>query len=511
MTNQQPSLSLDALRRAATRLKKAFAAGDPDARQRVAAALPAPKEALKHADFLHVIAREHYFQSWPKLVAAAGLQGLDRAARQARMRAALYHGQVYVAERILEETPDIAEGDLGLACALYDVDRVRAWLEQDSGAATRPSGPRNPILHLAFSRWIKARPALEPAMLAVAEALVAAGADVNDGFLFAQGDDHRLPALYGAIGHADNMVLGRWLLDHGANPDDAESLYHATELGHHEGLGLLIAHGANPKGTNALLRAMDFNDHTAVRMLLAAGADPDDFNPEEVGGEAPWVIPALHQAGRRGCDAKMVEILLEAGADTTRLWKGASAYAFATAYGNEPVAQALLGAGARTDISPAEAQLAAAAGGQTPAGHVDEAALLDAYDGLLRNVVSIPDRLPHIKGLIGIGFDPDRPDHDGITPVQIAGWEGLPEHMAYLLTLNPDLGHVNAYGGGLISTILHGSENAQNRESRDHIGCLQLALDAGVRLQRREIEGAGREEVAAFLTEWAAEHPDRVI
>ena len=116
-----------------------------------------------------------------------------------------------------------------------------------------------------------AYPELEADMLVIAGALVENGADVNDGYAFPAGSDHRLSALYGAIGHANNMALGRWLLQHGADPNDGESLYHSVELGHHEGLRMLLQHGADPKGTNALLRAMDFDDIEAVRMLLAAG------------------------------------------------------------------------------------------------------------------------------------------------------------------------------------------------------------------------------------------------
>jgi ankyrin repeat protein len=76
----------------------------------------------------------------------------------------------------------------------------------------------------------------------------------------------------------NNMPLASWLLEHGADPNDGESLYHSTELGHHEGLRLLLAHGADPKGTNALLRAMDFHDIEAVKMLMEAGAEVDEFN-----------------------------------------------------------------------------------------------------------------------------------------------------------------------------------------------------------------------------------------
>ena len=94
--------------------------------------------------------------------------------------------------------------------------------------ATTPVGPRTPILHLAFSRHLHGDGDTED-MLKVARLLVDAGADSSDGYIAEPGSDHALSALYGAIGHGDNPVLGRFLLEAGANPNDNESLYHATE------------------------------------------------------------------------------------------------------------------------------------------------------------------------------------------------------------------------------------------------------------------------------------------
>jgi hypothetical protein len=105
----------------------------------------------------------------------------------------------------------------------------------------------------------------------------------------------------------------------------------------------------------------------------------------------------------------------------------------------------------------------------------------------------------HLERLVALGVPYDTPDAEGLTPVQIAGWEGLPDIMAYLLGLKPDLGHINGYGGTLLSTILHGSENNPNRAGRDYVGCLRLALEEGVALPRRAIELAGDEELAEFL------------
>lgn len=506
-------LSLDSLRFEAKRLHRAYIAREVWAVQRLQQHPPKrDPDALRRADFLYVIAQENGFASWPRLKLAAETTGLDRAAKLQRLKIALSHGQNPVVEALLADTSDLADGLFGLECALYRREAVAAALTRDPGLALRQLGPRRPILHLAFSRWHQAHPELQADMLAVAEMLLAHGADVNDGFPAVEGEDHLLSALYGAIGHADNMGLARWLLDHGATPNDNESLYHATELGHHEGLRMLLEAGADPQGTNALLRAMDFHDHEAVEMLLAHGAKPDDFSPEEIGGEAPWVVPALHHAARRGCDRRIVDMLLEAGADPSHRYLGATVYAFARVHGNRAVAEAIEAQGAATPLSREESLLARAAEGrESPGEYIDPARLPAAYANILRETLHLPDRLPVLERLVALGLPWDLPDNMGITPVQAAGWEGLPDVMGFFLRLKPDLSHVNGYGGTLLSTILHGAENAPDRDSRDHIGCLEMALDHGVALPRREIGFAGREDIRAFLEDWAESHPGQVV
>ncbi len=513
MTNPHPDLHLDKLRFAAKRLHRAFVAGDTQAIQRVKQHPPRPDlSALKRADFLHIIAQETGFDSWPRLKHAAQTIGLDRAAKIQRLKIALFHGQNTLVSTLLRDTPDLAEGHFGLQVALYDAAAVQAALAADSTLATTQLGPRRPILHLAFSKWIHAWPDLKTDMLAIADMLLAHGADVNDGFAYEPGADHLLSALYGAIGHADNMVLGQWLLDHGADPNDGESLYHATELGHHNGLNMLLKAGADPKGTNALLRAMDFQDHRAVELLLAHGAKADDFNDAEVGGEQPWVMPALHQAARRGCDAKMVDLLLAAGADPSRRYKGASAYGYARVHGNSAVALAIEARGADTPLGREEALLAKAADGQDTHGEfVDPAKLPEAYGDLIREILHLPGRLDQVKRLIDIGLPWDKPDAQGLTPVQIAGWEGLADVMKYFLSLKPDLSHINGYGGTLLSTIIHGSENNPDRAGGDYQSCLNLALREGVALPRNTILQTGREDLRAFLDDWAEAHPGQVV
>lgn len=505
--------SLDQLRRDAKALKKAHAAGDPVARERLRLHPPRQGDAaLKHADYLHVVAREAGFASWPALKDAVEEQGMDRAARLQRLKIALAHGQNARVDRLLAETPDLADGVFGLQVALLNRDAVARMLAEDPSRATRVVAHQSPMCFLAFSRRIHARPDRAHDMIAIAEMLLAHGADVNDSRPAGPDSAHRLSVLYGAIGHADNMALGRWLLEHGADPDDGESLYHATELGHHEGLRMLLDHGADPRGTNALLRAMDFHDHAAVRLLLSHGARADDFEAAEVGGEAPLVMPALHQAARRMCDAEMIEMLLEAGADPGRVHQGCTAYGYARVFGNTALARAIEAGGQVPELTAEERLLAQAADGEVPAGsYVDPARLPEAYRTIIRSILHLPGKLDHVKRLVALGVEYDRPDAEGLTPVQVAGWEGLPEVLEYFLSLKPDLSHVNGYGGTLLSTIIHGSENNPDRAARDHLGCLRSVLQHGVALPRKAIDFAGEEEIAAFLADWAEAHPGQVV
>lgn len=489
---------LDDLRRQAKTLHKQYENGDRTAIARIDLIKPR-KGDLKHADFLHVIAREQNFASWPQLKTAVETHGMDRAAKQQRLKIALYHGQHQVVQQLMWDTPDLADGAFGLQVALYDLSAVRKVLSVDPEAATRNYGPRRPILHLAFSKMLVAWPQKEADMLEIAALLVAHGADVNDGYAEQPGDHHLLSALYGALGHAGNMPLAQWLIDHGADPNDGESLYHATELGHHEGLRMVLAAGARPAGTNALKRALDSHDPTMVKMLLDAGADPNEDDGQ---------MTALHHAALRACPPAICQLLLDFGADQSIIRNGVSVYSVARVYGHAALANML----APTPLSPTEQLLAQAADGTVPPGiFIDPATVPPIYADIVCEIVQFADPLPHLMALVSLGMPWDKPGAMGITPVQSAGWEGLPDVMGYFLGLNPDLSHINGYGGSLLSTIIHGSENCPKRASRDHIGCLRLALERGVALPQKVIEFSGLPEVSVFLSDWAKAHPGQVV
>ncbi len=490
---------LDRFRRAAKALKANYEAGGQEALARLRENPPRRDGGdLKHADFLHVIARENQFNSWPMMKEAIARLGMNRAARQQRLKIALWQGQTQVIRDLVWDDPDVAQGAFGLRCALYDTS-VLADLSSDPDLAKSDFGGRRPLVHLAFSKAFRAFPEREAQMFAVAQALFDAGADVNDRFPAPGDETCLLSTLYGAIAHAGNLHLAQWLLDRGADPNDGESLYHACEIGSPEGVRMLLAAGADPKGTNALKRAMDFNDVDMVQMLLTAGADPNE-------GTKGWT--ALHHAGLRMSSDAVCQALIDAGAASDRVGQGITPYAAAKVYGNHALAKRMQ----PVPLTQEETLLAQAAMGQVPENaFVDPAKVPDIYLDLVREFAGLPSKLDHLQALIKLGLPWDRPDAAGVTPVQGAGWSGQPEMLSFFLGLKPNLGHVNAYGGGLLSTILHGANNNPERSERDYVACLRIVLDEGVALPRRAISISGNKDICAFLEEWARDKPGQVV
>ena len=474
-------------------------------------ALPDNEQAEK-LNALNVVAKENGFGSWARLVANDWFSEMTPGERAERLKIGLHFGQHWVVEELLASHPETANADLGIQLALFDKRSVADALARDPAAAVRPVGKRTPILHLAFSRHIHAAPELNADAIEIAKMLVENGADVNDGIAADPDNDHKLPALYGAVGHADNFSLAKWFLENGADPNDDESLYHSTEVGHRRSLQLLLENGARIQGTNALLRALDFNDHEAVALMLSRGADPRADVVGHPSGEPDLMLPALHQAARRMCDANMARLLLDAGADPGHQHSGLTAYGIAAIYGNKEFARVLEERGHFEELEGAYRVAAIAAEGASDGSiRLNSEDIVGELKYLLHNLQSYPDRLEHSKRLVSLGFGSDAPDEMGLTPVQLAGWEGLPNAVEYWLSLNPDLEHVNGFGGDLLSTIVHGSENCPNRERRDHVSCARLALCAGVPLPKLAPRFAGNESMAGFLTEWAVEHPEQVV
>jgi ankyrin repeat protein len=203
-------------------------------------------------------------------------------------------------------------GDFVLACITGDVDAVRAALARDPSLATAPCAPRAwpPLVYACFSVLGRAGQPRAARLVEIAELLLAHGADANAAYPSREpGDDSKFPVLYAAIAVVDNLALAAALLAAGADPNDGQSLYHAAERFDNDALDLLHAHGLGAAEISYnLLHKIDFQFEPGIRWFLDHGADPNARHPQS--GEA-----ALHWAIKRASRREVVELIIAHGAD----------------------------------------------------------------------------------------------------------------------------------------------------------------------------------------------------
>jgi hypothetical protein len=261
--------NLDHLRGQARDLQRAARAGDPAALARIAKHHPAPRGELSALP-LHtaqlVLAREYGFPSWPRLrhyldvVAEHGWtpsavepaepsEGV--AARFCRLACLTYTAEDGPrrwagARELLDAVPGLVDDDVWAAAAASDEAALARHLARDPGLARAAGGPYGwrPLAYLAYSRVGRGEP------VAAARALIEAGADPNEGYLW-----HGLPTpftlLTGVFGggeqgqppHPAVRELARLLLDAGADPNDGQALYNRMFSGDDDHLDLLFAYG----------------------------------------------------------------------------------------------------------------------------------------------------------------------------------------------------------------------------------------------------------------------------
>lgn len=339
----------------------------------------------------------------------------------------------------------------------------RGW----DGDANEPGGPRGwaPLLYVCHSVYASA---------ALARELLERGADPNATFANEHG---RMSALYGAAGVVHDPELTRILLEAGANPDDNESLYHATEAPEPACLRLLLAHGAETRRTNALAHALDDERPEHVRILLEAGADPNE-------------APSIAHAVRRGRGPELVRLLAEHGADVDRpggeTWRGnvplRTPYQHAVLRNRADVAEALAELGAATDVSPADLAVAARARGEQAELPTEldvdrqEVLILAVLDGK-RDAVP-----PEFRGVVG--------GSPSGTLLHHAAWVGDAGLVAYLLgrgadpAARSDADFSTPLAWAVLGSQYHGVPG------RDHVAVAKQLLAAGAEAEPRFAEVA---------------------
>ena len=237
---------------------------------------------------------------------------------------------------LLAAYPALASATLNTAAVSGNAAHVRALLEASADRATemvqRREGPHgwDALTWCCFSRLLRDDRARHHDFMAVARALLEAGASANTGFA----DSTHGPTpqhesvLYGAAGVAYCAPLVTLLLVHGADPNDSEVPYHAAEWYAHDVIEALLASPiplSRATCATLLLRKADWHDLHGVTQLLAHGVDPNECGP--------WPFTPFQQALRRDNALPIIEAMLDAGADPLAEVAGTTALAIAAWHG----------------------------------------------------------------------------------------------------------------------------------------------------------------------------------
>ena len=293
--------------------------------------LPAPdirSAPFTLADAQLILAREHGFESWPKLAAHIRTINLinsvadlaDPVVAFIEVASVPRHsshasGDLAHAEITLSRYPQVAMANIHTAAILADESTVRSILLHDPASATATGGPHNwdALTHLCFSRYLRLDPTRSDAFVRTAQALLDAGASAKTGWYETNntpgGRREFESAIYGAAAIARHVDLTRLLLSSGADPNDEETPYHVPESYDNTITQILLESGKLSPASIAtmLLRKADWHDDEGLKLILEYGADPNAMTI--------WGNSALHQSLRRDNGLVMIEMLMDHGAN----------------------------------------------------------------------------------------------------------------------------------------------------------------------------------------------------
>lgn len=512
---------LQQLKRRARELLRAWQAGEAESLARAAPYIRAERLAqtpqLSAAQL--VIARELGFASWPALQRAVHAQAeareLSQAARITRALAlALGRGwdspQPERALALLQaQAPTACPPELRPALALVQGD-LSALGPLPAPTLRLPPFDAPALAYACFSSLHRLGEPWAGPLLRSAQTLLAACPRETLNLLHMPDEEPgtatslQLPLLYGAIARARSPELAAALLAAGADPNDGESLYHACEDPERgraaQQIRQLCAHGARWAGTNALLRLLDFEDPEGLALALSLGAEVKEPGPQ--GGHA------LHHALRRGRSLACLRLLIDQGADlSARDAQGHTPATLAALLG-ETAALALLAArGARPELPSARERFLAAC---AAADGATARALLNAEPGLLQGLTPqdlrlLPDqaqRRAHasVGLMLDLGWPVATPGDWGASALNQAAFNGDAALIQELLAHGARWDERNGYGGDVMGSLLHAASHLP-QPGGDYLASLQLLLAAGAPRPDAEAQEDLPDALQAWLDE----------
>ncbi|HVU19061.1 MAG TPA: ankyrin repeat domain-containing protein [Candidatus Didemnitutus sp.] len=461
-------------------------------------------------DAQSVIAREHGCDSWKTLVEQIEEMTLAAAGALEALIEAATDGRTNRAERLLAARPGLARGSFEAALLLGDKGIALDFLRRQPERANSKSGPRNwePLLYLCHAPFRSGDRGVASGRVAIARRLLELGADPNARYPWKHHGVQR-PALWGAVCQTCSLELAEVLLIGGADANDGVTLALAASGGNLPALELLRGHGADVNGvwatdgTPCLFAILHWTKtEVGVRWLLENGASPNGIFGTEM--ETP-----VHVAARCSAPA-IVKLLLDHGADpnVTRA-DGRTPYALAAIYGNLPVVQLLRCGEKEAQLSPPDAFVAACQRNDEAAART----LLDRNGQLISEVNQLHPDLLHraaegdepaaLRFLLNLGFEPNKTDAMGATPLHRAAHEGRVEATRLLLAARASTSACdNEFRAPPLVWAADGCRNDRGRAS-DFSAVAQLLIDAGSPVDWKS-ESEPADEIGEIIADWRA-------
>lgn len=454
----KPDTTLASAKSAARRLLNLLKSGDESATA-IARTNGIDPASAKLADALHLIAKSEGHATWPDLKRAIEVREAAALGPEA-IALKLLDNDWKEALSLAKKLPAEARRHPALALALNDAPVLTQLIEAGLKVSEKvPGMDLEPLLIVCQSR-VPGQGATDCARI-----LVEAGADLEAKWFHPGWPESPLGALYAASGLRRDPILTEFLLQAGIKTDDGESVYHSTEVSDTTCLRLLLKYGASTKKTNALNHQLDTERMEGLDLLLEAGADPDE----------PGMAPALHWAIKNGRSGRIIQRLLEAGADVSRDWHGATARSLAVLSGNREAAALIAERGG--PISVAAAALEALRAGQKP--EKLERSQLGRGEVECLAFAAANGRAETVKELVQLGWPlNDFFYHDG-SPLHWSCWHGHLEAAKALIDAGADL-HLKdpRFQATPLGWVCHGSVFAHPKKP-DYPRIAEALLEAG--------------------------------
>jgi len=374
------------------------------------------------------IAAGYGFDSWPRLVhhvRATALQGIERA---------------------------LTLADPG------DLDSV---LRGDSTAATAVVAGMPPLITL-----LRRSSGTPSDVRRCAVLLLDAGADPSSAAPPEDGGEWETSALFYAVERRD-LTLVQLLLGRGAAPDD-DAFYHACEQSDLTYLDALY----RPGYEDMVNHKLDFEDAPGLRWFLDQGVDVNAQG-------------CLHWAIGRGRGIRILEMLLDAGADVNLPHPdvGARPLEAAARCGHLAAYDLLAARGATAELSPVATAVLAVARGES-AQLPDEPPPLPGIPGIdyswILGQFALLGRVEIVQSLLDAGLAVDSRGWSNFTPLDQAAMHGRVEILRLLIDRGADLYDCafDDEGPTPLDCAIWGVQNNQAVDG-DYIATVRALIEAG--------------------------------